>query len=133
MQAYVKLQDNTGKFRRARVALDTQSNVSYVHSDYAAHRQWDADENPRVRGLEGVVNPKPAKFTIEHPAGPIQLKGRVAPPGMFPHYSCGQRTWAADDPVVALLGLPHIAALRIDLNAHMAINGHVNMIYTNPP
>ena len=42
-----------GKIRRVKVALDTQSNVSFTKEDLGTRRKWDMGETKLVKGIGG--------------------------------------------------------------------------------
>ena len=94
-----------GRKRLVRVALDTQSNVTYVHKHMGTVRQWKQGEARTVRGIGGIVTEGiPLTLTIVKKGKLIKLDARSAPAGIL------------DQGCEALLSAKHCDELRIDVN-----------------
>ena len=109
----------SGKTVKARVQLDTQSNVNYVLPTYALPRQRRPWEATHCRGISNQLIKLgiPNQLRIMKEGSEIAIDTVRAKPQMFRN-GC-----------VALLGTDAIHALGIDLNHHIDHSEHVNVKY----
>ena len=110
LQTYLRVLDINGNIRRVKVALDTQSNVSYAEPYLGTPRKWRSHESKLVKGIGGYSrSSQPLTTTVIAGDQVIPIDTRSPPKGMF-------NKNIPDRPRI-LLCAEHCSVLRIDLNA----------------
>jgi hypothetical protein len=123
LQTYMQYRAPSGKLKRGRVALDTQSsNVSYSIPNISFPREAYAWEKPLARGLAGtpVNTGTPQTLTVIRAGQPIKIDTRSGNKHLFRHG------------IIALLTSEHIRKLGIDLNHLADANTHREVKYRDP-
>ena len=120
LQTYLTVMDRHGKMRRVKVALDTQSNVSYAKTSLGQRRSWRRHESKTVRGIGGnYENSIPLTTYVIKGKRAIPLDTRSPPPSLFD----------TEDGPEMLLSAQHCAELSIDMNHVLQSMRHRNAKY----
>ena len=124
VRTYLRVLDSNGIIQVVKVALDTQSNVSYAKAYLGIPREWRPHENKYVKGLGGYSKDKVALRTrIIKEGKVIFLDTRSPPLNMF------------NDPngPEILLCAQHCVLLKIDMNKALTQLKHVKTPYLRKP
>ena len=117
LQTCLRVPNFNGNIRRVKVALDTQSNVSYAEPYLGTPREWRSHESKLVKGIGGYSrSSQPLTTTVIVGDQAIPIDTRSPPKGMF-------NKNIPDRPQI-LLCAEHCAVLRIDLNAALRTLAH---------
>ena len=110
LEAYALVIRPDGRLARARVKLDTGSNVTLIHPMLGTPRQSNSWESASATGLANTTVPlgNPVTLTMYKHGSRHKIDAREGPPGLF------------DDGSLALISLHHIKLLNIDL--HVAVD-----------
>ena len=121
LRVYMKVLDCHGNIRRVKVALDTQSNISYAKRDLGIKRSWNSGECRLVKGLGGLCEETFTPLTTRVIKGTkvININTRTPPSTLFT---------GKNDPEI-LLCTQHCASLKIDLNSILSNLRHRDVIY----
>ena len=120
-QVYMTVRNQEGNKEEIRVALDSQSNITYALPEVATERQWDRGEIKTVMGVGGYAGKesKPVWVTVMRKGKEVSLKARTPPEGVF------------DDGTKVLLSAAHCKMLRIDMNHAIYNLKHQRVRYTD--
>ena len=103
----MKVLDSKGKIKKIRVALDTQSNVSFAKKHLGVPREWDSDESRLITGVGGHSSQgTPLTTRVIKGTQVIRLKTRTPPGNLF----TGKHS------PDMLLSAQHCNELKIDMN-----------------
>ena len=119
LQCYMYYRTPKGEIRKGRVALDTQSNMSYSLRQISTPRPKRDWEPQQVFGISGesVAVGEPLQLTIVKNGQSISIDTNAGPPG------------ALDKDVIALLSCDHVKRLGIDLNLQIDQLSHTDVFY----
>ena len=107
LRTYLKVLDCNGNVRKIKVALDTQSNVSYAKPYLGIPRSWRCHESKYVKGVGGYAKGStPLTTRIIKEGQIINIDTRTPPSHMF----------SREDGPSLLLSAQHCVLLKIDIN-----------------